>query len=90
MKRTEKKIVIQNKLGLHARPAAQLVQLTNKFSSEIVFKRGETEVNAKSIMGVLMLAAPEGSAIMVTAEGEDSEVAVSEIEELVGSKFGED
>ena len=90
MKRLEKEIVIQNKLGLHARPAAQLVQLTNKFSSEIVLRRGETEVNAKSIMGVLMLAAPEGSTISVVAEGEDAEVAVSEIAELVGGKFGED
>lgn len=90
MQRLEKEFVIQNKLGLHARPAARFVQLTNKFSSEIVLKRGETEVNGKSIMGVLMLAAPEGSTIKVIAEGEDAEMAVLEIESLINNRFGEE
>ena len=83
-------IVIENKLGLHARPAAQLVQIASKFHSEITFRRGEEEVNGKSIMGVLMLAAPQGSTIQVTARGEDAPAAVQAIADLVAGKFGEE
>jgi len=83
-------IVIENKLGLHARPAAQLVQVSSKFISEIIFRRGEEEVNGKSIMGVLMLAAPQGSTIQVTARGEDAPAAVQAIADLVAGKFGEE
>lgn len=83
-------ITIQNNLGLHARPAAQLVQVANKFISEITFRRGEEEVNGKSIMGVLMLAAPQGAVIRVTARGEDAPAAVQAIAELVAGKFGEE
>ncbi|MCX6349710.1 MAG: HPr family phosphocarrier protein [Candidatus Aureabacteria bacterium] len=74
MKKISKTIVIENKLGLHARPAAQLVQLAGKFSSEILFARGEETVNAKSIMGVLMLAAPQGTTMkrrLLSLEGVD-------------------
>jgi phosphocarrier protein HPr len=81
---------IENKLGIHARPAARFVQLTGRFSSEIILKRGSEEVNGKSIMGVLMLAAPQGSTVTVIARGEDAEKAVEEIEALVKSRFGED
>ena len=83
-------ITIENKLGLHARPAAQLVQVASKFISEITFRRGEEEVNGKSIMGVLMLAAPRGSVIRVTARGEDAPAAVQAITDLVADKFGEE
>ncbi len=86
----KKDIIVENKLGLHARPAAQLVQVASKFISEITFRRGEEEVNGKSIMGVLMLAAPQGSTIQVTARGEDAPAAVQAIADLVAGKFGEE
>ncbi len=85
-----KEMLIENKLGIHARPAARFVQLTSRFSSDIILKRGEEEVNGKSIMGVLMLAAPQGSSVTVIARGEDAEEAVREIEALIRSKFGEE
>lgn len=85
-----KDIVIANKLGIHARPAARFVQLTSRFSSDIILKRGEEEVNGKSIMGVLMLAASQGSTVTVIARGADAETAMAEIEALIKSKFGED
>ncbi len=83
-------IRIENKLGIHARPAARFVQLTSRFSSEIILKRGEEEVNGKSIMGVLMLAAPQGSTVTVLARGADAEEAMKAIEDLIRSKFGEE
>ena len=90
MPEVKKEIEIVNRLGMHARPAARLVQLTSRFSSDIIFKRNSDEVNGKSIMGVLMLAAPYGTIITVIARGDDAEAAVNEIEELFRSKFGED
>ncbi|MEA2034145.1 MAG: HPr family phosphocarrier protein [Euryarchaeota archaeon] len=87
---SKRDIIIENKLGLHARPAAQLVQVASKFDSEITFRRGEDEVNGKSIMGVLMLAAPLGSTIQVNARGEDAAAAVQAVEDLVAGKFGEE
>lgn len=86
----KKEIEIVNKLGMHARPAARLVQLTSRFGSEIIFKRGIDEVNGKSIIGVLMLAAPYGSIITVIARGDDAEDAVNEIEAMFRTKFGEE
>ncbi|MEA1927647.1 MAG: HPr family phosphocarrier protein [Candidatus Auribacterota bacterium] len=85
-----KEIEIVNKLGMHARPAARLVQVTSRFSSDINFKRGSDEVNGKSIMGVLMLAAPYGSKITVIARGDDADEAIKEIESLILAKFGEE
>ena len=90
MPEVKKEIEIVNRLGMHARPAARLVQLTSRFSSDIIFKRNSDEVNGKSIMGVLMLAAPYGTIITVIARGDDAEAAVNEIEDLFRSKFGED
>jgi len=90
MPEVKREIEIVNRLGMHARPAARLVQLTSRFSSDIIFKRDSDEVNGKSIMGVLMLAAPYGSIITVIARGDDAEVAVNEIKALFRSKFGED
>ncbi len=86
----EREITIMNKLGLHARPAAQLVQKASKFKSEIRLKRHNLEVNAKSIMGVMMLAAELGSKITIVAEGPDEEKAVKAIAKVILSKFGEE
>ncbi|MFN7571107.1 MAG: HPr family phosphocarrier protein [Betaproteobacteria bacterium] len=81
---------ISNKLGLHARPSAQLTQVAGRFASEVHIARNGRRVNAKSIMGVLMLAAGQGSTVTVDAQGEDAEAAVTAIGELIGSGFGED
>ncbi|MEQ4618267.1 MAG: HPr family phosphocarrier protein [Corticimicrobacter sp.] len=82
-------IVISNKLGLHARAAAKLTQLAGKFSSEIFIARGERRVNAKSIMGVLMLAAGQGITVRLDAEGGDAAEALQAIQALFEDKFGE-
>ncbi len=85
-----RELTITNSLGLHARPAAMFVQLASKFLSEITVERGSERVNGKSIMGIMMLAAGKGLKITITAEGADAADAVSALEELVNSKFGED
>lgn len=79
----EKKIVIQNKLGLHARPAALFVQTANKFDCDITVTKGRQEVNGKSIMGIMMLAAGKNATIHIKAQGEDAEKAVEELERLL-------
>jgi phosphocarrier protein len=81
---------ISNKLGLHARPSAQLTQAASRFASDIHISRGSRRVNAKSIMGVMMLAAGQGSTVTVEAEGEDAEQAVQAIGQLIDSGFGEE
>jgi phosphocarrier protein len=81
---------ISNKLGLHARPSAQLTQAASRFSSDIHISRGARRVNAKSIMGVMMLAAGQGSTVTVEAEGEDAEQAVQAIGQLINDGFGEE
>ncbi|PLX89980.1 MAG: HPr family phosphocarrier protein [Desulfuromonas sp.] len=81
---------IVNRLGLHARAAAQFVQLANQFKSDVVVEKEGIEVNAKSIMGLLMLAAPKGTRILVKVAGEDAEQALSKIGELINDGFGED
>jgi phosphocarrier protein len=86
----EREFDILNRLGLHARAAAQLVRLANGFVSEIRFTKDGVEVNGKSIMGVLMLAAPKDTKILVSANGEDAEEAVMAIGELIAGKFGEE
>ncbi|GAB4270350.1 MAG: HPr family phosphocarrier protein [Candidatus Rifleibacteriota bacterium] len=88
MKRKEVKI--KNKLGLHARPASLLVKLASKFESEIQLAKEDTEINAKSILGVMMLAAGPGQSITISAEGPDAEEAVDAIASLVESGFGEE
>lgn len=92
IKKCETIVTIINQLGLHARPAALLVKTSNSFKSDIFLvktKDGET-VNAKSIMGVMMLAAAQGTRLKITAEGEDCEEAVKAIEDIINKKFGED
>ena len=86
----EREFDILNRLGLHARAAAQLVRLANKFASEIRVAKDGVEVNGKSIMGVLMLAAPKDAKIQVCAIGQDAEEAVAAIGELIARKFGEE
>ncbi len=86
----EKEIIIKNKTGLHARPAAILVQTANKFKSDIFLEKDEDRVNAKSIMGVMMLAAAEGSKIKIIANGSDENEAIEEISRLLESNIDEE
>lgn len=83
-------IVISNKLGLHARAAAKLTELAGQFQSDIHVARAEQRVNAKSIMGVMMLAAGLGVEVTVDAEGADAEQALAAISQLFADKFGEE
>jgi phosphocarrier protein len=80
---------INNRLGLHARPSAQLTQVAGKFTSEVYIAKNGRRVNAKSIMGVMMLAAGPGSTVTVDAEGPDEEQAMEAIGALIASRFGE-
>jgi phosphocarrier protein len=87
---SERRLQIQNKLGLHARPAALLVETASKFDAEIVvIKNGDT-INAKSIMGVLMLAAEQGSELLFKAKGKQADAALDAIEKLFKEKFHEE
>lgn len=88
----KKTVPIINKLGLHARAAAVLVQTANKFEAEITLEKkgNSTVINGKSIMGVLMLAAPYGSSLTIKAEGEDADIMVAELSQLVAQKFWEE
>ena len=89
MTRQVRTFVIVNTLGLHARAAAQLVQIANRFRSEVMVEKDGMEVNGKSIMGVLTLAAAKGSEIKVSVEGEDSEGAIGALAKLIEAGFGE-
>ena len=80
---------IVNKLGLHARAAAKLTQIAGGFTSEIWLSRSGRRVNAKSIMGVMMLAAGQGTSVLVEASGDDAEQALTAITKLVAERFGE-
>jgi phosphocarrier protein len=88
MKRKE--VEIKNKLGLHARPASLLVRLAGKFEAEIMLSKDDTEINAKSILGVMMLAAGPGQSVTISAEGSDADEAVDAIASLIESGFGEE
>jgi phosphocarrier protein HPr len=85
-----REFTISNKLGLHARPSAQLTQTASRFASDIHLSRNGRRVNAKSIMGVMMLAAGQGATITVEAEGDDAEQALQAIGQLIADRFGED
>ncbi len=78
-----KKLIVKNKQGLHARPAAMFVQVANKFEANITVSRDEEKVNGKSIMGILMLGAEQGSEIILEAEGKDAEAALAELERII-------
>ena len=75
----QKKVVIKNKTGLHARPASVFVQIANKFQSNIVIVKEDNEVDGKSIMGILMLAAERGAELTIIADGDDAEQAIEEL-----------
>ena len=85
----ERTVQIVNKAGLHARPAAEIVKLAAKYASDITVVRDELEVNGKSIMGVMMLAAECGSTLQLKAEGPDAKEALDALERLIEGKFGE-
>ena len=85
----EREVKIINKLGIHARPAAEIVKTAGKFKSSITIVREDLEVNAKSIMGVMMLAAEFGSTIVLRASGEDADGALDALAMVVANKFGE-
>ena len=85
----ERDIEIKNKLGLHARAAAKLVHIAAKFKSEVKIQKGDEEVDGKSILGILLLAAGRGSTIKVKAEGEDERQALEAVEQLIDAKFDE-
>jgi phosphocarrier protein HPr len=85
----ERTVTIVNKLGLHARPAAEIVKNASRFKSHITLVRDDLEVNGKSIMGVMMLAAEFGATVVVRAEGEDADAALDALAALVAAKFGE-
>jgi phosphocarrier protein len=86
----EVEVMITNKLGLHARPAAKLVQTASTFESDIVLIKENLEVNAKSIMGVMMLAAEMGATIIIKADGPDEKEAINAVAHVFNSKFGEE
>jgi phosphocarrier protein len=86
----QRDVEIVNKLGLHARPSARLTQLASNFRSNVFMSRNGRRVNAKSIMGVMMLAAAKGSTITLETEGEDEEEAIDALAGLISSGFGEE
>jgi phosphocarrier protein HPr len=79
-------LTVKNKQGLHARPAALFVQIANKFDSRITVKHDQEEVNGKSIMGILMLGAEQGSSIVIEAEGSDAQAALTALEIIIESE----
>ena len=85
----EKELLIENKLGLHARAAAQIVKTASAYTSRIMLAKDGMEVDGKSIMGIMMLAASKGSSIVVQAHGEDEGLALAGLEQLFKDKFGE-
>jgi len=85
----EREVKIVNRLGIHARPAAEIVKAAGKFKSNITIVRDDLEVNAKSIMGVMMLAAEFGATVILRATGEDAEAALDAIAAVIAAKFGE-
>jgi phosphocarrier protein HPr len=89
MSQCERKVTVVNRLGLHARPAAEFVKVASKFESEIMVSRDTMEVNGKSILGVMTLAAECGSELLLQASGTDAEAAVDALAAVLGREFGE-
>ena len=87
---SERTVLIENKYGLHARPAAEFVKKAHTFDADVWVRKEELEVNGKSIMGMMMLAAERGSEIVIRAAGADAERAVAELASLVSTRFGEE
>jgi phosphocarrier protein len=84
-----KELLVQNKMGIHARPAAMIVRVTNKFKAEVFVEKDEEQVNGKSIMGLMMLAAAKGTKVKFIATGEDAPEMLAELEALFARKFDE-
>lgn len=84
-----RELVVLNKLGIHARPAAMIVRITNKFKSDVFVEKDEEQVNGKSIMGLMMLAAGKGSKVKFVVTGDDAEQMLAELEQLFARKFDE-
>jgi phosphocarrier protein HPr len=84
-----KELVVQNKMGIHARPAAMIVRITNKFKADVFVEKDEEQVNGKSIMGLMMLAAGKGSKVKFLATGDDAPAMLAELEQLFARKFDE-
>ncbi len=89
MSEIDRTVTIRNRLGLHARPAGEFVKTASRFSSKITICKGELEVNGKSIMGVMTLAAECGSKVTVRADGDDAESAVNALAEVLDTEFGD-
>ena len=85
-----REFIVLNKLGIHARPAAMFVKVANRFKCNILVEKDGEQINGKSIMGLMMLAAGPGSKIIVTCEGDDCAAAFTDIEALINRKFDED
>ena len=81
------KVIVNNKAGLHAKPASLFVQKANNFKSEIYIKKDATRVNAKSIMGVMILAVQKGDEILIEANGDDEKKAVEQLKQLIEDRF---
>src|SRR2546423_15251008 len=88
--KVEKEITIINRLGLHARPAAMFVRIASKYRSEVWVEKEGERINGKSIMGLMMLAAGQGSKLSIYCEGPDADKVMEELEELIQKKFNED
>ncbi len=84
-----KELIVQNKMGIHARPAAMIVRITNRFKADVLVEKDEEQVNGKSIMGLMMLAAGKGSKVKFLVSGPDAEQMIGEIEQLFDRKFDE-
>ena len=84
-----KELLVQNKMGIHARPAAMIVRITNKFKADVFVEKDEEQVNGKSIMGLMMLAAGRGSTVKFIAIGDDAPQMLAELEALFARKFDE-
>lgn len=87
---TEREITVRNRAGIHARPAALIVQTASKFESTVMLRKDDEEINAKSIMGIITLGAGYNTTLMVTADGDDEAEAVEEISRLFENRFEED
>ncbi len=84
-----KELIVQNKMGIHARPAAMIVRVTNRYKADVFVEKDEEQVNGKSIMGLMMLAAGKGSKVKFLASGDDAAAMLAELEALFARKFDE-
>ncbi|MCF3648292.1 HPr family phosphocarrier protein [Synoicihabitans lomoniglobus] len=84
-----RELVVENKMGIHARPAAMIVRVTNKFKADVLVEKDDEQVNGKSIMGLMMLAAGKGSQVRFHVTGDDANAMLDELQELFARKFDE-